>query len=276
MNNKQVDFVIVGAQKSGTTSLAGQLEQLEEVCFCQEKEPHFFSKNKRWRTELDKYLALYDNKPGQLLGEASTTYTFCDEYPDAISALYEHNPSMKLIYIVRDPVARIESHFNHRLRNNKVSKNVIANIGNHPCFIERSEYYRQLQHLRKTFLEQQIKVIVFEDYIKNPCEVLSEILTFLDLPNEQVDKIDFSPKNVSDASLKLNNSAMKLLIKLISKFPFSYKLARWLPIKVNFSVAEKRVLWRTLESDVQQLEDSLGQSLNQWRSKYMYKEGGRL
>jgi len=76
--------------------------------------------------------------------------------------------------------------------------------------------------------------------------------------------------------LKLNNSAMKLLIKLISKFPFSYKLARWLPIKVNFSVAEKRVLWRTLESDVQQLEDYLGQSLNQWRSQYMYKEGGRL
>ncbi len=276
MINKCVDFVIVGAKKCGTTSLADQLNQLGEICFCKEKEPHFFSKTKQWQEGLADYMSLYDSQPGQLLGEASTTYTFCDEYPEAISSLYEHNPQMKLIYLVRDPVARIESHFNHRLRNSRVSRNTIECLGSHPCFFERSEYFRQLQHVRRFFPENQVKVIIFEEYIKEPRKVLAEVLTFLNLPCEQLSTIDFSPKNVSDASLKMNNPAMKTLIKTIEKLPFSYKLARWLPIKIKFSQEEKRVLWRTLESDVQQLEKYLKRSLDQWRNKYQYKKGSRL
>ncbi len=276
MEDKKVDFIIVGAQKCGTTSLAGQLDQIDEICFCKEKEPHFFSKNKHWKKELEQYLELYDSHGGQLLGEASTTYSFCDEYPAAISSLYEHNPDMKLIYLVRDPIARIESHFNHRLRNNKISRNVIIALGNYPCFFERSEYFRQIQHIRKTFPENQIKIIIFEQFIKEPRKILAEVLSFLDLPHEQLSKINFSPKNVSDASLKMSSSVMKALLKVIEKIPFSYKLARWLPIKIKFSIEDKRVLWRALENDVQQLEEYLGQPLSLWRNKYMFKEGYRL
>ncbi|OUR63169.1 hypothetical protein A9Q74_02895 [Colwellia sp. 39_35_sub15_T18] len=276
MSNKQVDFVIVGAQKSGTTSLAGQLNQLDSICFCTEKEPHFFSKDKNWQNNIDKYLALYSDAPGQLLGEASTTYTFCDEYPDAIASLYEHNPNIKLIYLVRDPVARIESHFNHRLRNGRVTRDMMSSLGQHPCFFERSEYNRQLEHIKKTVPEQQIKVIIFEEYTKNPQKILAEVLAFLSLAHDQAANIDFSPKNVSDASLKMNSPLLKGLINLIAKLPMSYKLARWLPIKVKLSLAEKRVLWRTLEGDVSELEKHLNRPLTQWRSKYMYNKGSRL
>jgi len=276
MTKKILDFVIVGAQKCGTTSLAEQLNQLNGLCLCDDKEPHFFSKNKDWQSNLDDYYALFKENNGSKLFEASTTYTFCDEYPHAIKALYTHNPSIKLIYLVRDPVARIESHFNHRLRNGVVSRDFVNAIGTHPCFIERSEYFRQIEHILNTVPKAQLKVVIFEDYIKQPLNVLKEILDFIDEPNDLVHQIDLKPRNVSDASLKFKSPMIKKLIRALASLPMAYRFARWLPVKIGFPREYKRVLWRMLAPDVAKLEQLLGMSLSRWREKYQYKESDRL
>ena len=55
-----------------------------QVCFCREKEPGYFHQTADWRAGLDGYHALFDPRPGQLLGEASTYYTFFPEFRDCL------------------------------------------------------------------------------------------------------------------------------------------------------------------------------------------------
>lgn len=271
-----VDFIIVGAQKCGTTTLAEHLSRLGGVSFCQNKEPHFFSKTPNWSDEIDNYHDLYQQSENVVYGEASTTYSFCDEYPETINRLYTYNPNLKLIYILRDPVARIESHYNHRLRNGKLSTSFIEAISTHPCFIERSQYGKQLSHILKTFPANQVKVILFEDLIKMPFNVVREVCDFIEIKSPQQADLDLSPKNVSDASLKLKHPLAKLVIKSLEKLPFSYKISRFLPIKKRASKFEKNLVWLTLSNDIEKLEQSADINLGHWKSKYEFNVENRL
>ena len=100
----RVDFMMIGAQKAGTTSLAAQLAAHPQICFCREKEPGYFHKTDDWTAGLDQYHSLYSPTPGQLCGEASTYYTFFPEFCETHKRLYDYNPALKLIYVVRQPV----------------------------------------------------------------------------------------------------------------------------------------------------------------------------
>lgn len=277
MTKQQLDFVIVGGQKCGTTSLAGQLAQLEEVNFCREKEPHFFSKTNSVEDNLSSYFSLYEACEGTLLGEASTTYSFVDEYPETPERLYQHNPALKVVFLLRDPVARIESHFNHRLRNGTIANRPSDSVGKHPCFIERSLYARQLEAYLAVFPKEQIKVLFFEDYIKQPYIVLSQVCEFLSLEIPDEDSLNLRAQNVSDASLKFSDKPLaKAIFKLIERLPFAYKLSRFLPIKIRFDAQFKRLLWLALEHDVMALEQLLEVSCQRWRDKYTFSETDRI
>jgi hypothetical protein len=67
--NRLVDFMIIGAQKSGTTSLAAQLADHPQICFSQIKEPGYFNETEDWESGLDRYHQLFDPADGQLCGE---------------------------------------------------------------------------------------------------------------------------------------------------------------------------------------------------------------
>ena len=58
----RVDFVIIGAQKAGTTSLAKILSSHPEIAFSKEKEPHFFSLHQDWQQNLAAYDKLFKHK----------------------------------------------------------------------------------------------------------------------------------------------------------------------------------------------------------------------
>ncbi|MGJ7093686.1 sulfotransferase family protein [Vibrio hannami] len=261
-----VNFAIVGAQKCGTTTLAKHLSALDSVSFCREKEPHFFSKSANWRQDFTEYQALYSQGENKLYGEASTSYSFCDEYPDAIKNLYEHNPQMKLIYLIRDPVSRVESHYNHRLRNGRVSSNFIESVGTHPCFIERSLYSKQLAHIYYTFPREQVLVVLFDDLISDPYNTLERVCEFLELAAPK--ELDTTPQNVSDAKLKLKSPILKRAISALEFLPFSYKLSRFLPIKKKATAAEKQLLWQAFESDLEKLNQWFSLPIEQWQKKY--------
>ena len=72
----RANFMVIGAQKCGTTSLARQLSEHPEICFSDEKEPGFFNSTTDWKLGLEEYHRLYSPSLGQLCGEASTMYTF--------------------------------------------------------------------------------------------------------------------------------------------------------------------------------------------------------
>ena len=109
------DFVIVGAAKSGTTTLREHLLRHPDVFMCQPNEPCFFDANANWSRGLDWYKGLFaPADDDQLLGESSTNYTRYPQVLDVPHRIHDAIPGAQLIYIMRDPVLRTYSHFVHR------------------------------------------------------------------------------------------------------------------------------------------------------------------
>ena len=103
-----VNAIIIGVQKCGTTTLANWLSQHPGVRVCDQKEPDFFSKSPDWRAYLDGYHRLYadENEGGskKLWVEGSTSYSWYLDYPETAKRLFEYNPHLKLVFIVREPM----------------------------------------------------------------------------------------------------------------------------------------------------------------------------
>jgi hypothetical protein len=136
----RIDFVIIGAQKCGTTSLAEQLAQHPQICFSRNKEPGYFHQTEEWQAGLAKYHALFTPRNGQLCGEASTFYTFFPEWRATHKRLYAYNPNLKLIYIMRKPVERVISHYAHDLVRHSVQEPPELAVFKNPAYINRSRY----------------------------------------------------------------------------------------------------------------------------------------
>src|SRR4051812_23979775 len=103
------DFIIIGAMKAGTTSLARYVDLHPRLHTSRRKEPDFFLRDAAPPKTLAWYEAGFE-ETGKLQCEASTNYTkypFSRGVPARMHALL---PGIKLIYILRDPVERIRSH----------------------------------------------------------------------------------------------------------------------------------------------------------------------
>src|SRR5438270_7515149 len=102
----KVDFVIGGTQKGGTSALASFLRQHPQICMPEKKELHFFDdeENFRRRPSYRAYHAHFQPRQDQRrCGEATPIYMYWDPAPVRI---WEYNPEMKWIVILRDPAER--------------------------------------------------------------------------------------------------------------------------------------------------------------------------
>ena len=114
---KRPDFLIVGTMKGGTTQLYNFVTLHPDVERASSKEIHYFTlyydKGEEW------YLNHFPSKPNKLSGEASPTYFHCAETSTIPAMIRRMNERMKIILIVRDPVERAVSHYNHFCKVNK-------------------------------------------------------------------------------------------------------------------------------------------------------------
>lgn len=273
----QVDFMIIGAQKCGTTGLAKQLAEHPEVAFCRIKEPAFFNRTEDWRSGLDGYHALYDPAPGRLCGEGSTMYTFFPEWPRTAERLHAYNPELKLIYIMREPVARMESHYAHRLGHKRSSGPPEAEVLSRPFYVNRSRYAVQLRPYLELFGRERILLLVFEEYIAAPEATLSQVAEFLGIsPDGFMTDAGATPANPSVGQARWGPIMRKvtrlralrtLLLPVVPAGIRKRLLARLgvrLKEKPRFSPELKRTLRRLVEDDVTAVEELLGRRLETW------------
>ena len=109
------NFLVIGAQKSATTTLCDLFSQHPDVYISNPKEPHFFAKNEVYAKGWDWYKKLFSNAgKAKAIGEGSTGYTMHVVFPNAPSRISRDLPNAKLIYIVRHPIRRIESDWKQR------------------------------------------------------------------------------------------------------------------------------------------------------------------
>jgi hypothetical protein len=177
------DFVIIGAMKSGTSSLYQWLARQPELALPAVKEPHFFSRDEVWERGLGWYCGLFPDAPGKLLGEASTTYTNPDHCLAAASRLAKLVPEARLIYLLRHPVERMRSHYRHAVLRGEERRSlddVLHDPGNR--YLRRSLYYRCVAPYLDAFDRSQICVVRFDDLVTDEAPAWAAVLDHLGLP----------------------------------------------------------------------------------------------
>ena len=276
----KVNFIIIGSQKSGTTSLVTQLSYHPRISFSRRKEPHFFSKNKDWKQSLSEYHSLFSSSDTQLYGEASTTYSFFPEFGNTAIQVHDYNPEIKIIYIMRQPVERIISHFVHsQLKGSKLSKPA-QTILSDPRYVNRSRYWMQIKLYLDQFPQKQILLLIFEEFIVNPIATLSKVSSFLGIDSSEFpDQIDINAQNVSSKKIKKSRLGKWLTQSGFSQFAHNNFNERVLNIgsrlitqnldkQFEFSLSLKKTLWTLLEEDVRNIRSLMDRRLRIWEDEY--------
>jgi len=204
------DFMIIGAQKAGTTSLFEDLMRHPRIKRPLDKELHYFSDPGNYQKGLAWYRSQFPIRLSpagavagkQLTGEATPYYLF---HPLAPQRIFETLPRVKLIVMLRDPVDRAFSHYFHEVREKRETRSFEQAIENEPAEMEQEEatilgdgryfsykhrrcsylsrgiYWRQLERWFKFFERSQFVILKSEDYLRDPEGNFSLVADFLGL-----------------------------------------------------------------------------------------------
>ena len=279
------NFFIVGAAKSGTTTLYLYLNKTPGVYMSPIKEPLFFApltypferfmaiKNKK------EYLSLFKNAKSQkAIGEASSGYL---TDPDSPKLIHDQIPNAKIIMILRNPVERAFSYYLHNIRNGLETKNFreaieceIQNIKDntvHRFYLGGSMYYEAIKRYIEKFGRNQVKVLIFEEFITKELEYVKDVLNFLGIESDP-------PKSIGDLDnafrIAKNSPAQKILtnksiLKFVRKTRISQQRIQWLREKIlekkipkpNLSPEDRKFLEEYSHDDIQKLKSLLGYDL---------------
>jgi hypothetical protein len=176
------DFFVIGAMKAGTTTLFRHLQRHPRIFMPELKEPDFFVGEKNWLRGMDWYTSLFEPAPPDaLLGEGSTNYSKARAYPGVPERLREYVPEAKLIYLLRDPVERMRSHYVHSVLSGRERRSPYEAFDPASGYLDVSRYGFQLAKFEEHFPSSQILVILTEDMRDDPADVLDRTLAFLTL-----------------------------------------------------------------------------------------------
>ena len=198
------DFIIIGAQRCGTTSMYNYLIQHPQVEPAIQKEVHYFDNN--YNKGITWYLKQFPSKRnGKISGEASPYYIF---HPHTPRRIREQFSKIKLIVLLRNPTDRAFSNyqFEVKLGNEKLSfedalKNEEVRLEGevekilkdetyysfnyqHFSYLKRGMYWEQLKNWFDLFPKEQLFIIRSEDFYKNPKKITKQVESFLGLSNE--------------------------------------------------------------------------------------------
>ena len=197
MKKNNLDFIVAGIQKAGTTMLSKHLSQNDQLFIPFEKELPFFLEKKidqnNWNNFLENYF--YNARNDQLWGTVTPQYTI---YPHTLKKINKKFPKVKIIIIYRDPITRFISHYDMMVRFkkekrniNKVIKDQIKNLkslrksyNKYPAddYISLGEYSRLNKYL-KIFPKKNVLKISFDEFKFKPKKTLKRISKFLKIKN---------------------------------------------------------------------------------------------
>lgn len=172
--------LLIGAMKSGTTSLFEYLSKHEEIAGCRLKEPNFFSDEERWRGGLDAYRRLWDWRPDRhrVALEASTSYSmrpWIEGVAGRVAAL--ESVEFRILYLMRDPVERVQSHLSH-LATRRGSPRAVGEADFHHA-VEVSRYAMQLDPWARRWPRSSILPLLYEEMRSAPAAVVQRTVAFL-------------------------------------------------------------------------------------------------
>lgn len=175
------DFIIIGAQKCGTTSLHYYFGLHPQIAMAPEKELNFFYAEKNWSRGVDWYRSRFD-PAAPLVGETSPNYTANPRFASVPHMAEVLPPDTKFIYVVRDPIERILSQYVHyyaRGLEHGSLDHALRQGEYRDDFLQRSRYYHQLSHYTAHFPRGQIHLITHRDLLCRRQETLASAFSFV-------------------------------------------------------------------------------------------------
>ena len=215
---KLPNFFIVGAGKTGTTSLYRYLRQHPQIYMSPIKEPSFFASEIRaenlsdaferrtsqqfWEvdggarvpwlvSDWEHYAKLFQNVTEQqkAIGEATPSYLWSET---AAVNIRSRIPNAKIIMILRDPAERAFSHYLHQLAEGltrstfrehieKCMRGGIGKLSAEYPFLELGLYYRQVKRYLDAFPRDQVRIYWYEEAWRQPQRLLADLFEFLNV-----------------------------------------------------------------------------------------------
>ena len=172
-------FVILGAMKCGTTSLHAYLSLHPEVSMSTEKELAFFADGWNWKQGADWYRRQFDAQV-TIRGEASPQYTCYPQYDSIPERMHALLPDVDLIYLVRDPIDRLVSHYCHDVARGFEERPLEVALRERDSeYIARSQYHRQISRYLAYYDAESILIIDQVDLRKNRRDTLKKTFAFI-------------------------------------------------------------------------------------------------
>jgi hypothetical protein len=249
------------------------------------KEINFFANIRNYKYGLEWYESHFDPQY-RIRGEASPLYTKYPRVPDSAELIYRNIPDAKLIYLVRDPIDRVISHYMHSYRESRDLRSfqeVIDDLeGDRHCYFHQSRYHLQLSQYLRFFDRNQIGIFLLEELSSDPAGVLKRVFAFLGVPEEGYDwRAAAKRHNTADAGLGPNAWLARHLPGLVSGTVYRAHRVNWRlsrlarrlakiggqPVgKPQLTAEMEERLMVYFRNDVMSFADEFGIDISCWRS----------
>lgn len=296
----KVDFFCVGVAKAGTTTLHELLCLQDDVALPARKETNYFSfgmmgkpaftgpldgssVNEPTVTSFEDYENDFDKKQGCLYGEICPSYML----EGAAQNIHDHNPEAKIIILLREPVDRAYSNYQHLVRDGREHgsfEEALAAEANRLAdgwewfwgLKQNSFYFDAVRQYFELFGKENVKIIFFEEFVKAQPEHLREIMKFVGMNSEMArfEELDSNKSGVVSAKWRVLhkvllsegklNSMLRGILPTAVRKRLGYLLKSFSTVKGAVSVETRAELSRGFSSDLHQLHELIGGKVSEW------------
>jgi hypothetical protein len=154
------NLVVIGAKKAATTSLYHYLASHPDIWMSPEKELDFFVAERNWRRGTDWYRRHF-NADAAVRGEASPYYTSLPTHRGVAERMAGVTPDARLVYLVRDPVERLVSHYTMAIATGRDHRSLADAVADteHSVYVAQGRYWMQLGPYLRHFAPERVLVV---------------------------------------------------------------------------------------------------------------------
>ena len=175
------NLLVIGAMKGGTTSLWEYLRQHPQVHMSPTKEIHYFDADAHFSRGVGWYERNFEGATDQhaVVGEVTPAYTRFPLHRDVPRRAAALVPGARLVYVLRDPVERIRSHYLHHRMLGMESAPFARAVVEHSTYVDTSRYAMQLEQWMRHFPREQLLVITSEQLRVQQQVTMQQVYAFL-------------------------------------------------------------------------------------------------
>ena len=275
------NLIVIGAQKSATTSLHFYLGLHPQIAMSRTKELNFFIRERNWNRGVEWYGSHFAQNLA-IRGESSpayTTYPFYLGVPERIRVIV---PEARLIYLVRDPIERMLSHYVHLYAVGIETRSVeeaftVPAVKPGQAYRERSRYHLQLEQYWRHFPPAQVLVITQDELLRRRRRTLQKVFRFLGVdpafnsPWFHARRHRSSEKRRSSSIGRSVEQVTRRIFDRLGDSAIRHSLERLLLVPFSTPVERPRLSARLrgelidyFRDDVTRLRASTGLALNSW------------